>query len=415
MANSTDLVRANEGADSWNKWARAEVDAGRKPSVDFSNVDGGLPSFQDFLFPGDVSFLSAHVRSAAIFDNAKFLGAVVFEDATIDSRATFASAVFAGEANFKRVTFRTNASFDNATFSARSWFQSSSFQGVTRFQGATFTESTDFNLVKFERGARFSGATFCDEARFIETTFSSNARFYQTSFYQDSFFRGAKFDGRVNNFSEALFHRVPDFRITSFLIAPNFHDAKFNYQTNEAAPWWRRVLRCAAHSEDAARFRRLRQLAAEGKDHERELAFFAEELRAKRFYETTGFWPIALNVAYEWTSSFGRSISRPIFSLAILTALAWTAIAENGWTLGSEHEEKLGASIVLATTNGLLLLGADKWQLRQQALELAYGNTTSSFSMLGSTLAYMQSAISLALIFLMGLALRNRFRIGSQN
>ena len=35
------------------------------------------------------------------------------------------------------------------------------------------------------------------------------------------------------------------------------------------------------------------------KDHERELYFFALELRAKRFYETTKFWPMTLEVANE--------------------------------------------------------------------------------------------------------------------
>ena len=74
---------------------------------------------------------------------------------------------------------------------------------------------------------------------------------------------------------------------------------------------------------------------------------------------------------------------------------------------------KWGASIVLTLTNATLLVGSDKWTVRSKAF--AALSSEPSLGLLGDTLASFQSACSLLLLFLIGLAIRNRFRIGGSN
>jgi hypothetical protein len=60
-----------------------------------------------------------------------------------------------------------------------------------------------------------------------------------------------------------------------------------------------------------------------------------------------------------------------------------------------------------------LLIGSDKWELRINALKLA--QCSRHFDMLEHVGALFQSGAGVVLLFLIGLGLRNRFRIGSGN
>jgi hypothetical protein len=86
--------------------------------------------------------------------------------------------------------------------------------------------------------------------------------------------------------------------------------------------------------------------------------------------------------------------------------------ALTSWASWDGVFSRLGECLVLAITNIPLLVGSDKWPLRTKAFEALGYDGEKSFGLFGETLAYGQSAFSLLLLFLVGLALRNRFRIG---
>jgi len=69
---------------------------------------------------------------------------------------------------------------------------------------------------------------------------------------------------------------------------------------------------------------------------------------------------------------------------------------------------------VIAATNSFLLLGAEKWTLRTTALKVLCGKNYE-FPLFGQVLTYIQSAFSLLLFFLIGLAFRNRFRMSGSS
>src|SRR5205085_4684823 len=162
----------------------------------------------------------------------------------------------------------------------------------------------------------------------------------------------------------------------------------------------------------APSYRRLKQFASEAKDHERELQFFSLEMRAKRFYETAGFWPLALNIGYDWLSDFGRSIGRPLSwwagAIAVAMLIALQVAPDSATTCFS----RVGAALVVAITNSALLIGADKWLLRLEAIERLCQTCQGKFGLVADSLFYLQSGLSLLFFFLIGLGLRNRFRIG---
>ena len=88
------------------------------------------------------------------------------------------------------------------------------------------------------------------------------------------------------------------------------HGAKVSYATE--SKWL--LLWPTSDPEAADKFRRLKQLAVDAKDHKRELAFLADEFRAERFHEINGLRLIP-NYLYDWLSDFGRSLWRPAAGL----------------------------------------------------------------------------------------------------
>jgi hypothetical protein len=401
MANPVDIWRAKQGKDFWNTWARSEIAAGRSPAIDFSAHQIDIEDFKGFQFPGRTSFAQSTFRGDADFHEAKFFSGVTFYQVAFSKNASFASTTFLGDASFTGALFSWGACFTDAAFFGQAWF----LEGV-------FSDDVELSEVNFSSDARFSGTKFLGIAWFYDTTFSRGALFTGAMFASDVRFGRAKFAGGTDEFSDVRFGRVPDFRTSRFEVSPHFRGSTIAYTSSDTASLLRRLLKCAADETHADAYRRLKQFAAEAKDHDRELFFFGLELRAKRFYETTGFWRIALNVAYDWLSDYGRSIVRPIIWLAALVAIAMTGISYTFWTTAFDMLTKQGAVAIVALTNAGLVLGADRWLLRAEAFDRLCGSCQGRLGLFADTLSYVQSGLSVSLLFLVGLALRNRFRIG---
>jgi hypothetical protein len=391
MANSEDIERAKQGRDVWNAWADAEVRARRRPEVDFSNEQIDVADFSDFQFPGLVLFTSATLPLKADFSRAVFWGNVFFLDAQ-----------FLGEAEFFGATFQQEAFFDRAIFSGYATFSKSTFNASSSYVDVTFSSNSSFIQTKFGPGVGFQGVVFTGTVLFNNSTMGVGCTFY-----------GARFLGSLSSFEFTRFENVPDFRSTTFVVPPSFHRTVIVDDWSKFPTIGKRQRPSRALSQDAAKYRRLQQLAAEAKDRELELSFFARELRAKRFWETKGFWPLALNYAFEGLSDYGSSIARPIAWLVASTLLAAGFIAITYAATARDAISKFAPALALAFTNATLLLGSDKWELRKEAFEALCGPCKAQFGLLGDLLAYAQSSFSVLLILLIGLALRNRFRVGS--
>jgi hypothetical protein len=356
------LERFGQGRQGWNDWANGML-ALRNESKELQNTWNALAiavfsthndkhnfesdfDAREYIFCGD-----------AIFESATFTEATEFGRASFGGNAKFDRATFGGTAGFGRVTFSRNAAFSRASFNGNARFDRATFAGNAGFGRAAFTGNAGFEDASFSGNAWFVSATFTGNTRFGRATFARNAVFGRASFHGDAMFEDTTFSGDISIFdtieskaafslSGATFRQVPSLLGATFrgtlrldnIVTPRF--PLLGWTSDEDAP---------------ARFRDLRRRAEEAKDHDRELEFFAQEIRTSRFHSKRApafiprvwEWRFWFGLLYGTFSDFGRSFFRPIAFWVILFLVS--AVLYLGEYDGMKHDR-----VALGPTN--------KWQ-----------------------------------------------------
>jgi hypothetical protein len=353
MTNQDDIDRAKAGREHWNDWAAANPGA----KVDFSGQPLDVFNFQRFIFPGDANFSECRFAK-----NARFTG-----------------ATFKGKAKLDRITFGEDAVFKNAVF-----------EHDVDMSYAVFNKFTDFRSAAFKGRYTLTNATCAGETDFTKATFA------------DAIFRGVQFDHPLVTFESATYSKVPDFRNSSFKTPPILFGIVVNAPTNQRP----------AEAPDADKYRWLKLLASDAKDHQGELKFFADELRAKQGHETRGS-AFFLSKAYEQVSDFGQSVWLPIRWLLCLFVVSCLVRVAACLPLSLSSSDAVLSHFAVSIADTFLLVGSEKWELRTKAITLAV--CSRDFGLWQHVGALLQSALGLTLVFLIGLGLRNRFKMGGSN
>ena len=435
----------------WNEQTRAWHE---KAKADFRNID--FQTFADFIqfrFPGDALFRSANFPKGVNFASGEFLNNANFSELEFGGLCVFASASFCGAACFQKTTFKGEARFRNAKFlgiddvnfedvkfigpahfgrvrfGAYSLFDGASFSGLARFDDALFSDGASFHHVTFSRHAIFDRAKFSKNVVFDHSFFEDFAYFDLSSFGCPTAFRAVR--GKAIVLDNPKFSYVPDFSGAHFEEAPVLDNVDLEPE------------RLGDTSADSSRFglparwRALRRLAIQGHDHERELQFFKGEVIARRGTHDTWvhlwFW---MGWAYQILSDFGRSMTRPLLGLglsvvafAFLYAIPNHTVWDQPFAKSIPCEVGSGdprlATLLLSLHNAVPVAGiASTGKIREvyaclYGLEaitaLTQGNLPSNCAPIipyGVVFAGVcQSVLSVAFIFLVLLAIRNRFRI----
>jgi hypothetical protein len=347
----------------------------------------GEARFHKVEFSGSAIFTQTQFSGITWFDQAQFFAEAQFGDAHFVGKSWFREARFAGEAlfrgaeffasDFQKAQFLTDARFHEARFVGETDFRTTKFDGDVWFTNAKFPGSANFERASFARNVSFAGAELAkgavfNQVRFDGETFFSNARFGDcVSFrlaYFPSFvtFEGAHFTspasfnairgGRAFDLNGARFDAVPDFIQAHFDEAPRLDNLvvreriALRPQKFGASAFWRDrssyILRAPlgllhrvlfADRDIPARWRALKRLAVQARDHDREQLFFASEIRAARFawdhplplppwrreawFGFTRFW---IGLAYGAFSNYGRSALLPLawWCLGLIAAAA---------------------------------------------------------------------------------------------
>jgi hypothetical protein len=365
LSREASLALARQGSGAWNEWA--EENQGTEvnfSSVDFTADDNKKISFSNFSFPGPVNFSEA-VFDGASFEYVKFWGDVDFLLTRFTGHLT----------DFEKVEF---------------------IDGKTTFGGTIF----EGDYVNF-RGAKFSGET---------TSFSASCfNGIHISFEEAQFvvgeanFEDVTFVASVD-FDNASFSTVPDFRRTK--LAAHFTCQSMKILAPKLVFRESQYFRETFVADAADKFRRLKELAILAKDHDREQEFFAGEIRAKRFHETKGA-ALVWSYLYEWCSDFGRSTTRP------LTLLLWTwFVCGIGYFLAAgiiagDPTKSLLDGFRLSAATLVPFVAVSK-----SAMGTAQKNLFGDHVPFGvDAAAFVEGILGLAFVFLIGLAMRNRFRI----
>jgi uncharacterized protein YjbI with pentapeptide repeats len=343
----------------------------------------GSARFDETEFRGETTFESAIFESTAGLVKARFIGPLKCSQTQFLGEARLGEADFQNTANFENAAFNGKVTCRSAKFGGDTTFQAASFEDIARFNESEFRETAIFRSTKFLNSAKFSSVKFRKAVDFYDCKFKEDADFEETIFSQSADFPSVKFKSRVSftkaefieraNFLHGFFQGRASFRKASFkgpaefpaiqsrapfvlsgsdfIQVPNFLDASFkeppsldhmtikdpmvifpvlgDENKSDPRPLLFRTVKTCGDPEYAARYRRLRKLAAETQDYEREREFFAQELRCRRYWHDKPFRPglarFWIGLLYGGISDFGRSLSRPIF-LWFLSVLAFSLI-----------------------------------------------------------------------------------------
>lgn len=323
--------------------------------VSFAGVKftGGVTCFAEVEFrDGNVNFSGAMFNDAGVdFSYAEFG----------DGHSNFSYAEFGdGGAEFRGVLFGNGiVEFWKCDFG----------QGDVDFSQASF-ERSEFYLDDCTLGGRFN-LSFVAESRGLVAGFSM---------------RGVRFRDVVD-FSGREFADVPDFVGSSFQVPPDLSDVKIAppEMIGGKFGWFQK----ARQRRNAACYRKLKAMAIAVNDHEKELEFFAHETRAKRWHEQ-GTLASVVSGIYELLSDYGQSLKRPLVAwvVSILLTTAAYGLSGMGFERALLHSLTVGLPFMIA------LMGSP-----------AVDNLAQELLTMG------QLMISLILIFLFFLGLRNRFKI----
>ncbi len=409
------------GAGNGEKGYKPALPAGKPVYLNSGGID-----FGGFVFPGDAWFDNAAFSGDTSFNSAAFLGGARFDNAAFLGNTWFNGAIFSGYARFSGATYTGNVWFDSTAFAGGTHFDSAVFSGNALFGSAKFANNAGFSDAKFLGYASFASAVFSDNARFCEAAFSGGAWFSNAAFKKRAdfelarFTKKAVFDGLEAehgfNLTGAAFVQVPLFSQAEFAQAPDLCGTTF-----PLPDFW-----ATGNADLIAPFRSLRRIAALSGNYEREHMAFKGELRSRR-WSTDKWWhpSLWLGLFYDGASDCGRSMVRPFIAwlalLAIFPALyllsspippsAWHSTCANS----PAHPWERAASLALSNSVPVILNthGEERRAfLACMPPAVAPGKAPQLESPLPLTaLQLLQTLLSATLIFLILIAVRNRFRI----
>ncbi len=398
-------------------------------SVTFS----GKANFDSASFSGDARFYNATFSDDASFHSAIFSGGARFNDTTISGDATFSSANFSGNARFNPTTFLGNARFYRAFFSGHANLNSAIFSGDSSFNFATFAGGARFHRAKFEKSAFFRGskfeykdvdnvksgqmwfgkAVFSGPLNFDDAVFASNPAHHSAAFLGARFADLASFRGCGDHWVAALDEveikgrilidereETDSLRNFDLVILSRARDGGENPTTKES------LLK-----ELEGGCRTLKVAMGAARNEIMEQRYYRLQLRTRREQAEVPPSERLVSFLFGWTADYGLSSTRPLVGLGLLM-LVFTYIHAMFWhATGSFDGSGFIKSIEMAASR-MFPFGAFEFVSRDWFNQLACRGAYPYTLLFARLFASLQSLIALLLIFLFGLSVRRRFKVG---
>lgn len=368
--------------------------------VDFKETDFG---------PGSVCFMGTIFGKSTDFYAASFTKSSVSFQSAHFSDVSFRHTKF-GDAikDFSKTKIKEgNISFDNASFKLGDvTFESCEFEsGVLSFQNTSFGEgSVVFRSSKLGNMKVSINKSSCVGTSFNFEFLTSNALFeikdMKDPIERISFY-GASFENALS-ISNVDVRSIPDFVNTKLSNQLSLHRIKCELKRKR----YRGIFQIASDADDIERANRLKELAEANKHHSLALHFHAIELRAKRWQSQSGLRSSMLDVLFDMLCNYGQSVYRPLIiwvMLTILCAIAYGALFRTQVTT----LKQVANALIFSFTNSLPFLNTAN-EGRKAMESLFEPSTVISYVL---PLMMTQGVLSVLMVFLLVLGLRNRFRI----
>jgi len=237
------------------------------------------PIFCDAIFSSDVDFTDAIFSRSADSIGLSYasLGLLIhpvnFKGAEFHSSVRFIRAKFFADINFIDVLFCSRAVFVGAKFTSEAIFDRARFIGrdsIANFNEVEFSSVAGFNGVSFFSAVSFSGGSFSHQAMFKGTCFGGLVNFENQKFKLLASFSGTHFS-HAPMFHGASIHQGTDFGN----IDNNFHD----FESDEAEQCYRTLK--LAMGKQQARPEEAAFAALELKSRRHRLKSEAKNIKAK--------------------------------------------------------------------------------------------------------------------------------------
>ncbi|PSV48165.1 hypothetical protein [Photobacterium indicum] len=373
--------------------------------VDFSNTkfgDGILSFINTEFGEGDVDFSKVEFGD----------GNVRFANSILDSgKADFSRTVFGnGDVIFSNVDFgEGDVDFSKTKYG----------YGDIDFTKARFgLGQTDFSEAKFSDGnIRFSGATIGSNSFLFEKNTIKGFAYFNDLLGLTS--------TKLISFRHSIFEKSLDFSVKGMGCIPDFTSTKttnqvvlqeLEYKLRREGSWFKEQ---ATDIDDIARLRRIKEIAENNKDHAAALRFHADEMRAKRWHEM-GTSASLLDMCFSGLSNYGQSILRPFSALCTLMLTMVLYVVGFAFPLSlnpKDYSQWLSNTLnidfstylygfELAVSSALPFISSSR-NVNKTAGEALADTLPSYFG----AISLVYGGLCFLFLFLIGLGLRNRFRI----
>jgi hypothetical protein len=418
---------------------------------------GGYADFDGAIF-GQANFRATAFHQGASFSGVGFGDAADFHNAAFGGLAYFIGAAFGDGANFTSAVFGDYTYFIGAAFGHKSIFTGASFGDFTLFTGAALGHSADFGQAHFKGWVDFSGKPeeqwtsyssvleLNDEARAaIETRHKEAARYGSApDLFLKISFANARFDSEAV-FSGRSFENIADFRNARFYYPPDFEGVinaarmDFTCVNLDFAPPGKLPQR-AKDMRNPARLRAFRKIAEETKNHDLERDLYIEERKAERGVYLRQLWEGLRRDGWKhWTRN----------ALRLAAHCVWIIVAWVYWALADYGRSFVRPAVALGLSgygsywlyrwilSPIMAKAPDIEKYKQAVQMLTLGSTVPIVGPLTidskvrefllcpcgncpapimppdgyQWLVLSQNLISIILVFFIGLALRNYFKI----
>ncbi|MBL4751673.1 MAG: pentapeptide repeat-containing protein [Amylibacter sp.] len=370
--------------------------------------------FRHLVFEGNVDFSRFIFTSKVLFSEADFKGTARFSHSVFMHNTCFRGTHFAQHVTFENTCFDAAVELPNSHPLNSNKLKPLRARGQVNFSNAIFEKMVSFNSTKFKANAFFTNVKFIQDAYFIKTDFWS-VGFIEANFSSRAFFDEAVFRDAVV-FSRCDFDHPTRFYQTKFIDGYPQFDSTFLHQNtifsaqNEFWPA-KDYLNGKNPSKDdlvhaketCAKIRHL--LASNGLSSDAHF-FFRREM-ALESQESTCSAKIPL-LLYGTFSDYGYSIRKPsgwLLFIFFFGALVFGFYFLNIHPLTPYKEiiDLIYAATAMSFTNVFPIFG-----LRELLVD---GDAVGPLPICLKVFSAFQTVVSLPLIFLFGLGVRNRFRL----
>jgi uncharacterized protein YjbI with pentapeptide repeats len=426
---------------------------------------GRHANFVHTKFECHVSFNDAQFGSRAKFHHAVFRETSSFSRTQFADDADFGCALFIAGVNFAGARFDTLVDFRNVIFANEVVFRGAQFAEMAYFDAAQFNKSAQFEGVQMGHRARFVGAHFLDKVNFDGWPWAALRSVYYDSFeerrlwaderglspqsFDSIVFDGARFDGQLS-FQDRVFDSITSFsslkehlnvrrlRVNQhnwpaldenknlvfdtrvipkgqgieFKSVPVFHGSKFHQNiTFESA----RFPNACGEEASARAYRTLKLAFAQQQAIREEQRFFKLEMEEEAARETG--WKRWLYRVYSLTSDYGFSVWRPFLALVLMpclialliySALALSINTDINVQIMADQTDLMSKWLQFGLVNMVPFPDSELLKDLRDALFSSQGSAVRTVAVVVESL---QKLLALIGYFLIGLALRNLFKM----